>query len=136
MLPVVSSTQMELQYANQMRSHQMDKMGNNSNVHRTVLRLMENSTIISNNEQQIYLEQSMNPAMCDPNEMPSNVVGCDLSGKSNTVEPLPQVQSSQEFHSSKAVTTFDDTNPASISPAMPAIISSTIGSIKFTSANE
>lgn len=133
MLPVVSSTQIDPQYANrhQMRAHHMDKIGNNANVHRTVLRLMENSTIISNNEQQTYLEQSMNQSMCDPNEMPSNVIGCDLSGKA--VEQLPQVHSSQDFQNSKALTSFDDTNPASMSPATPASISS---SIKFTSPSE
>lgn len=129
MLPVVSSTQMDPQYANrhQIRAHQhhqIEKMGN----HRTVLRLMDNSTLVNNNEQQTYMEQAGNQIIC------SEIPNAPLSVKS--VEQLPQVHSSQDFHTTKALTNFDDTNPASMSPATPASISSTIGSIKFTSASE
>lgn len=127
MLPVVSSTQMDQQYVNRhpirTHPHQMEKIGS----HRTVLRLMDNSTVIT--EQPTYMvEQPTNQIICP--EIPNT----PLSVKS--VEQLPQVHSSQDYHTAKALTTFDDTNPASMSPATPASISSTIGSIKFTSASE
>ncbi|XP_055322141.1 circadian locomoter output cycles protein kaput isoform X2 [Sitodiplosis mosellana] len=126
MLPVVSSTQMDTQYVNRhpirAHPHQMEKMGN----HRTVLRLMDNSTVI--NAQQPYMEQPGNQIICP--EVPNT----PHSVKS--VEQLPQVHSSQDYHTATALTTFDDANPASISPATPASITSTIGSIKFTSASE
>lgn len=114
MLPVVSSTQTESHVTDhhQMRplQHQIEKIDHSA--HQTVLRLMENPTVISSNEQAPYMEQSMNPY-----DIPLNSMAA-LSGKSNMVDQLPQVHSSQD------------------SPATPASISSTIGSIKFTSASE
>lgn len=121
-LPVVSSTQMDSQYGNRHQNrahqHQIEKIGN----HRTVLRLMDNTTVINNNEQQSYMEQSENQLICP--EIPNTPMN-------KSVEQLSQVHSSQDFHNSKVLTNFDDTNPAT-----PASISSTIGSIKFTSASE
>lgn len=138
MLPVVSSTQVEPQFTNrhQIRAQQhIEKMGNNSSVHRTVLRLMDSSTMVNSNEQQAYIEPSINPSICHTNEIPVNVPAV-ISGKANPVEQLPQVHSSQEFHTSEALASFDDTNQTIMSPATPTSISSTIGSIKFTSASE
>lgn len=136
MLPVVNSTQVESQFTNWHQSrphpHQIEKMGNNMSGHRTILRLMENSTIVNSNEQQPYMEQSMNASICHSNEISSNAPAGVIP-----VDQLQQVHSSQEFLNSKPLTQFDDTNPsASMSPATPASISSSIDSIKFTLASE
>lgn len=124
-LPVVSSTEMEPQYGNRhpirAHQHQIDKIEN----HRTVLRLMDNTTVINNNEQQQqpYIEQAGNQIICPeiPNITPLN----------KSIEQLPKVHSSQDFPNPKVLTNFDDTNPTT-----PASISSTIGSIKFTTTSE
>lgn len=127
-LPVVSSTQMESQYVNR---HQIDNIGN----HRTMLRLMDNSMIINNNEQQTYMEHAVNQSVCHMNENPSNA-SITLNLKSNTMDQMPLVHSSQEFHNSKSMNNFDDTSTTAMSPAPSTSISRTIGSDKFTSASE
>lgn len=128
MLPVVSSTQTEPQSFNvtnnrhQLRTHQqLDKMDNNeSSAHRTVLRLMDDCSIVNSIETPTYMEQSVNPPICH-----------------NPIDQIQQVHSSQDFHGAKTLTNFDDnTNQTILSPATPASICSTIGSIKFTSASE
>lgn len=116
--------------------HQIDGMSNNTIVHRTVLRLMENSSLINNssNEQQTaYMEQPVNQAaICHTNDVPSNTSAiAALGGKPNLVEQLPQVHSSQDFHASKVLT--NDSNQANMSPPS---ISSTIGTIKYTSISD
>lgn len=117
--------------------HQIDNMTNNTIVHRTVLRLMENSSLINNgsNEQQtVYMEQPVNQAaICHTTDVPSNTSASSapLGGKPNLVEQLPQVHSSQDFHASKVLT--NDSNQANMSPAS---ISSTIGAIKYTSTSD
>lgn len=118
MLPIVSSSQTETNVSNrhQTRSHQhqIEKIGNNS--HRTVIRLMENTTVISSNEQTSYMEQSMNPSICRTNDMPSSSPNT-VSGTPSSIEQLSQVHSSQDFHNSKTSNNFDDTNHTSLSPA-------------------
>lgn len=140
MLPVVSSTQMESQYGNRQQGHvhphQIDKMGNNAIVHRTVLRFMENSPLINNNEQQTYMEQPINQAICHTNAISPNPSVSTHGGKPSTVDQLPQVHSSQDFQRSKSLLNFDDTNQASMSPATPASISSTIGAINYASTSD
>lgn len=146
MLPVVSSTQTEPQPFNvnnnrhQIRTHQqqLDKMDNNdSPAHRTVLRLMDDSTIVNSIETPTYMEQSVNPSICHLNEMPANTINAASITKNNPIDQIQQVHSSQDFHAAKILTNFDDnTNQTIISPATPASICSTIGSIKFTSASE
>lgn len=130
MLPVVSPIQVEPPFTNNRHP-----IGNTSTVHRTVLRLMENSAIVNSNEPHSYIEQSVNPSICQTNEVPVNVP-IVISGKSNPADQLPQVHSSQEFHTTKSLANFDDTNQTIMSPATPTSISSTIASIKFTSASE
>lgn len=145
MLPaVVSSTQIESQFSNRhpirVHPHQIDKMGNNSAVHRTVLRLMENSSIINNNEQQPFMEQSVNQSVsiCHANDaIPYSSAALSGGGvKPNSVDQLPQVHSSQDFQTSKSLTNFDDSNQAIMSPATPTSITSTIGTIKYTSTSD
>lgn len=146
MLPVVSSTQTEPQPFNvnnnrhQIRTHQqqLDKMDNNdSPAHRTVLRLMDDSTIVNSIETPTYMEQSVNPSICHLNEMPANTINAASITKNNPIDQIQQVHSSQDFRAAKTLTNFDDnTNQTILSPATPASICSTIGSIKFTSASE
>lgn len=145
MLPVVSSTQTDPQLFNvnnnrhQIRTHQqqLDKMDNNdSSAHRTVLRLMDDSTIVNSIETPTYMEQPVNPPIC-LNEMSANTINAALIMKNNPIDQIQQVHSSQVFNATKTLTSFDDnTNQTIMSPATPASICSTIGSIKFTSASE
>lgn len=141
MLPVVSSTQVDPQLTSRQpirtHPHQMDKIDNTSSTHRTVLRLMDSSSTVNNNEQQTFIEQpSVNStSICHTNENPVNTPVL-ITTKANPIDQLPQVHSSQEFQTSKALANVDDTNQTIMSPATPASISCTIGSIKFTSASK
>lgn len=157
----VSSTQTEPPQSfnvnnnrHQIRTHPqlLDKMDNNdssSATHRTVLRLMDDSTIVNSIETPNYMEQSVNPSsICHLNEMSANTINAALITKNNPIDQIQQVHSSLDFHAAKTLTNFDDnTNQTIMSPATPAesgsagvctpaSICSTIGSIKFTSASE
>lgn len=144
MLPVVTSTQTESQSFNvnnnrhQIRTHQqLDKMDNESSVLRTVLRLMDDCTIVSSVETPTYMEQSVTPSICHLNEMSANTINAAMNAKNNPIDQIQQVNSSQDFHAAETLTNFDDnTNQTILSPATPVSICSTIGSIKFTSASE
>lgn len=137
MLPVVSSTQVESQLGNsaqvRLHAHEVDKMGNNVSAHR--LRLTENASQLNCNEQQqqqqSYMEQPVIQPICHANDIPSSA--SILVGKPDAVDQMPQVHSSQDFQtSSKPLANYEDSNPTSISPATPASITSTIGTIKYT----
>lgn len=143
-LPAVSSTQSEPFIINdnnryQIRTHaELDNNMDNSDSstgHRTVLRLMDTTSIANSNEMQTFMGQSGNSSICGLNDMSSNTINAALIAENSRIEQLQQVHSSQDFHTAKPLTNFDE-NRMITSPTAPPSYTSTIGSIKFTPADE
>ncbi|XP_031619632.1 circadian locomoter output cycles protein kaput isoform X2 [Contarinia nasturtii] len=129
MLPTPIESQYAIGHQNRTQ-HQIEKIES----HRTILRDMDSSTTI---EPQTYREQVSNQTICHPNELQPTSCTSTHASKSNAIDQMPQVHSSQqEFQNFKALTNYDDTiNPASMSTPNPASISNTISS-KFTATSE